>query len=62
MNRYILDREIKVIDTPYGKVRCKTSKGYSVSKVKYEYDDLSRIASENNISIEDAKKLIEENK
>ena len=37
----------------YGSVRCKVSQGYGVERRKYEYDDISRIAVENNISIED---------
>ena len=46
MKRYVLDRELETVQTPYGGVRCKVSSGYGVSRVKYEYDDLSRIAKE----------------
>ena len=58
-DRYILDRTIDVIDTPYGKVRRKTVSGYGVSRSKYEYEDLARIAKEKGISISDARELIE---
>ncbi|MCH5324255.1 MAG: nickel pincer cofactor biosynthesis protein LarC [Eubacterium sp.] len=60
--RYILDRSIETLDTPYGTVHIKKSCGYGVSRVKYEYDDLARIAAEKNISIEDARRLVEEQK
>lgn len=49
--RHILDREEKVIDTPYGKVRCKIVSGYGVRRHKFEYDDLAGIAKERRISI-----------
>ena len=58
--RYILDRSIETIETPYGEVRKKTSSGYGVKRVKYEYDDLARIARERNLSIEEVRRLIEE--
>jgi len=51
LDRYILDREIVNTDTPYGIIRRKDSKGYGVQRSKYEYDDLSRIADEKDISI-----------
>ena len=59
-NRYVLDRHTEIIDTPYGEVRRKDSSGYSVHRSKYEYDDLSRIAKKENISINKARELIED--
>ncbi len=53
LNRYVLDRHIETVQTTFGSVRCKVSQGYGVERRKYEYDDISRIAVENNISIED---------
>lgn len=53
LNRYVLDRRIETVQTTFGSVRCKVSQGYGVERRKYEYDDISRIAVENNISIED---------
>ena len=53
LNRYVLDRRIEDVKTPYGTVRCKVSSGYGVERRKYEYDDVSRIAKENNISNQD---------
>ncbi len=57
--RYILDRKIESIATPYGEVRRKISHGYGVSRMKYEYDDLARIAKENDLSLRDAEKIAE---
>ncbi len=58
MGRFVLDRKLESLDTPYGKVRRKISSGYGVKRVKYEYDDLVRIAEEKDISIEEARKLV----
>lgn len=56
--RYILERKIDYVQTPYGKVRRKTAYGYGVSRSKYEYDDLSRIAKQQNISLDEAVKAL----
>jgi uncharacterized protein (DUF111 family) len=56
--RYILDRIEESLDTPYGKVRCKKVSGYGVERSKLEYDDLSRIAREKEISIAEARELV----
>lgn len=57
--RYILEREEKLIETPYGKVRCKIAKGYGARKAKIEYDDLAKIADARHISIAAARELVE---
>lgn len=62
MHRYVLDRTVTVLNTSYGPVRRKDSSGYGVTRSKYEYDDLSRIAKERDISIADAIVLIEHDK
>lgn len=51
-NRYVLHREQTVIHTKHGDVTAKISKGYGVSKIKPEYEDMARIAREKGISIE----------
>ena len=56
--RYILEREEKLIETPYGKVRCKIAKGYGVRKAKIEYEDLAKIADSRKISISAARELV----
>lgn len=48
------------MQTPYGEVRRKVSSGYGVSRVKYEHDDLARIAKEQNISLDEARRKVEE--
>ena len=62
LRRYVLDRRMETIDTPYGAVHCKISSGYGVERKKYEYNDLSRIAKENDISICEAALLTERHK
>ena len=57
--RYVLERDIETVKTPYGEVRKKTSSGYGVSRTKYEYDDISRIAKEKNISIKDVRDILD---
>jgi len=59
--RYTLDREMSVVHTPMGDVRKKTVCGYGVSRAKYEFDDLRKIAEENGISLSDARKSAELN-
>ena len=51
VERSVLERSITEVDTPYGKLRRKDYSGYGISRSKYEYDDLSRIAAEHHISI-----------
>ena len=57
--RYVLERCMETVQTPYGEVRCKVVSGYGVHRAKYEYDDLSRIARERNISLSEVKALLE---
>ena len=53
LERYVLERKAETIETEFGPVRRKISFGYGVTREKYEYDDLSRIADEQGISIEE---------
>ena len=55
MNRYTLSRSIEKRQTPYGEVTVKKSAGFGVSREKAEYEDLARIAKENNIAIDEIK-------
>ena len=57
--RYILDRRTETVATPYGEVRIKTSSGYGVTRRKPEYDDLARIAAEQDVSLAEARALAE---
>ena len=58
--RYILDRHLETVHTPYGEVRRKSSSGYGVSRYKYEYEDLARIAREKGMSLEEVRRRVEE--
>lgn len=53
--RYTLSRSTEAIETPFGEVRKKVSEGYGVTREKYEYEDLARIARENGMSLEEVK-------
>lgn len=58
-SRYILERTMETLTTPWGPVNRKICSGYGVSKTKYEYDDLARIAREQNLSLDEVVKMIE---
>ncbi len=51
--RYTLVRSIEEKDTPFGRIRLKTSEGFGVKRQKWEYDDISRIADEKGLSVEE---------
>lgn len=57
--RNILRREISVKKTSLGDVRIKASSGYGCQTQKYEYDDLAKIALENNMSLREVRALVE---
>ena len=57
--RYILERRIETVQTPYGEIRRKVSSGYGTSRAKYEYDDLARIAKGQNLSIDEVRRHVE---
>ncbi|MCH5198199.1 MAG: nickel pincer cofactor biosynthesis protein LarC [Oscillospiraceae bacterium] len=61
MRRFVLDREERNVNTPFGSVRIKHSSGYGVDKNKPEYDDLVSLANNLGVSIFEAKKLLEKN-
>ena len=51
--RYILEREQYDVETQYGRVGVKKSFGYGITKTKPEYEDLARIAFEQDLTISD---------
>ena len=59
MDRSILDRKTELAYTPYGDVRIKKTSGYGVTREKPEYDDIARIAREQDISLAQARELIQ---
>ena len=60
MNRYIMNRRVETVETPYGPVRCKISSGYGVERRKYEYDDMTKIAKERDMSIQDVTRIVKD--
>jgi uncharacterized protein (TIGR00299 family) protein len=60
MDRVILNRHEETLNTPYGPVRYKTSYSSGISKKKYEFDDLKRIAESEGWSIEEVRRKIQE--
>jgi hypothetical protein len=59
MPRYTLERTSEMRETPYGQVRIKTAAGYGVTRQKWEFDDVRRIALQENISADEARRLLE---
>ena len=53
LRRYILDRKTETVQTPYGPVREKIATGYGVERKKYEFEDVARLARENDLSLKD---------
>lgn len=60
MDRYILNRRVETVETPYGPVGCKISSGYGVERRKYEYDDMTKIAKERDMSIQDVTRIVKD--
>ncbi len=57
-SRYTLKRSFETVQTPYGEVQKKISSGYGVTREKYEYEDLARIAREQGMSLAEVRKSI----
>ncbi len=57
-SRYTLSREFETWETPYGSVHVKRSSGYGSTHEKAEYEDLKKIAEEQNLSLREVKKLL----
>ncbi len=60
LHRYVMDRSVATIHTPYGNVRKKISCGFGERKEKYEYEDIARIARERDISLKEAREIVSE--
>lgn len=59
VSRYTLNRRIETKNTPLGDIRVKISEGYGVVRQKFEYEDLSKLAKDNNLSIEEVRRIVE---
>ena len=55
--RLVLNRYEETVHTKLGDVRVKNSEGYGVKREKPEFEDLRRLAEENNISIAEVRKI-----
>ena len=53
----ILNRHEETVHTKLGDVRVKYSEGYGVKREKPEFEDLRKLAEENNISVAEARKI-----
>lgn len=49
--RHTLSRTVETVPTDLGEVRKKVSAGYGLTREKYEYEDLARIAREQDMSL-----------
>lgn len=58
IERYTLERSVETVETAMGTLRRKISTGYGVHRVKWEYEDLARVAREQGCSIEEILKKI----
>ena len=51
---HAMEREVEEVETSFGTVRKKISRGYGAEREKYEFDDVARIARENGLSFSEA--------
>ena len=51
---HTMERNVEEVQTEFGTVRRKVSQGYGVKRVKYEFEDVARVARENSISFDEA--------
>ena len=56
--RYVLSRTVDSYGTTLGTVRVKRSEGFGVMREKIEYEDLARIAREQDVTIAEAASLV----
>lgn len=59
LNRYTMSRTVKRSVSDLGEIGVKYADGYGISKKKAEFDDLKKIALENEISLNDVRKSFE---
>ena len=58
MERCVMERSIRTIETSCGPVRVKRSAAAGVVREKYEFEDLSRIAREKGVSLSEAERIV----
>ena len=55
--RYVLERREETVESELGSARRKVSTGYGVKRMKYEYEDLAKIAREKDLSLDEVRKV-----
>lgn len=58
--RYTLCRTEETVDTPFGPVGRKLSQGFGVRREKWEYEDLARIAREQNLTLSQLREILKD--
>ena len=58
MRSYVLDRSIETVSSAYGEVRIKHASGMGVDRAKPEYEDVDRLARENDVSLDTIRKAL----
>ncbi|MBQ1410100.1 MAG: nickel pincer cofactor biosynthesis protein LarC [Oscillospiraceae bacterium] len=56
LNRSVLERRVETVETAFGPLQRKTASGFGVERVKYEHEDLARIAREQGCSLDEIQK------
>ena len=56
--RSVLERRVDTLQTDFGPVRVKHAAGFGAEREKYEYEDLARIAKEQDLSLDAARELV----
>ncbi|WP_087064194.1 nickel pincer cofactor biosynthesis protein LarC [Intestinibacillus massiliensis] len=56
--RYTLARSMDVAESPFGQIRIKRASGWGVAREKAEYEDLARIAREQNVSLQQVQRAV----
>ena len=57
-SRYTLSRSQRSLETPWGPVRIKTSAGWGVTREKPEYEDLAKIARDQDLPLDKVRELL----
>ncbi len=57
-SRYSLSRSFTTSETPFGPVRIKHAEGYGITREKAEFEDLKKIAEEQNLSLREVRDLL----
>lgn len=59
LTRFALTREVGTVETVFGPVRRKLSRGFGVERCKWEYEDLVRIARERGMALDAVREALD---